>query len=484
VQGGYRDRWRGGDLHYEDSFGAIGDLENGTASLDTFNGSDFVHLYEWNLREDLGVEHRFADRTGHKITATFYSLYEGNAMENFQTDLWNMDGTRAQGHKAWEYEYRFTAQGNADYVYPFENGEGKFEAGYQYFSYTEDGTYTIDLYNAASQRFERHDELFNQYLFRRDIHGLYALLANYYARFHYQLGLRGEYNYWKLGNNEAWARHTRNRFDLFPSVHLSFDLEQDSRLRLAYSRRITQPELFYMEPYVVYVDYYTAQRGNPFIQPEYTNAVELGYNKNINQHTLSATLFYRARTDKIERIRVPYHTGVTLDSMANVGDDYATGLELSTQIRLQSWWTLDAVGSFYDYQIKNVYKTDSKDEESWNWQLAVNNNFDVAKNTRMRLEAYYVGPTVSTQGRVQDFYYLNFSVRQQLLSRKLTATLTVRDVLSTAQYINTRSGAGMETLTKIYPRSPLFMLTLSYTFNSAPPQGSGVNHDMFEGTNR
>lgn len=241
-----------------------------------------------------------------------------------------------------------------------------------------------------------------------------------------------------------------------------------------------------MEPYVVYVDYHTAQRGNPFIKPEYTNSVEAGYVHTIrNSNTLSATLFHRARKDKIERLRVPYHSSVTLDSMANVGNDYSTGIELAANLQLNNYWNLDANTSYYFYRIKNEFKVDD-DEESWNWQLAVNNNFDVAKNTRARLEAYYVGPMVSTQGRVDGFFYLNLAARQQFPKRNLTAGLVIRDILSTAKYINTRAGVGMETLTKIYPRSPLFTLTLTYTFNNFRQQqrSEGPNHDMFEGTNR
>ncbi|GHT65039.1 TonB-dependent receptor [Bacteroidia bacterium] len=483
IQGGYRDRWRGGKLHYEDSYQSLATGEKTYASL---NGRDFVHLYEWSVREDLGMEHRFADRPGHTLTAALYTLYEGDAMENFQTDLWDMSGNQAQGHRAWEAEYRFTAQANADYVYPLANKEGKFESGYQFFTYTEDGDYTIDMYNPSAGAFTRRDDLYTQYLFRRDIHALYALLSNTYSRFSYQVGLRGEYAYWKLGSNREWAQHVRNKFDLFPSVHLAYSLDDDSRIRLAYSRRITQPELFYMEPYVVYVDYYTAQCGNPFILPEYTNSVELGYNKSIRNHTLSATLFHRARKDKIERIRMPYHTGVTLDSMTNVGNDYSTGLELAATLQLKPWWNLDANGSLYYYRIKNDFKIEGKDEESWNWQLAVNNNIDIAKNTRMRLEAYYVGPKVSTQGKVDDFFYVNFTLRQQLFNRRLVASLVVSDLLSTAQYISTQSGIGMESLTKIYPRSPLFTLSLAYTFNNFKQQKKteAVNHDLFEGTNR
>lgn len=482
VQGGYRDRWRGGALHYEDKTEAEGQ----EPTYDSFNGKDFVHLHEYQLRADLGVEHNFPGRKGHKLTAWAYGWYEGDAMENFQTDLWDLQGNQVNGHRAWEYEYRIQAQANADYIYPLNNGTGKFEAGYELLTYTENGDYKIDMFNTDLGEFERRDDLYNKYNFRRDTHGLYAMFSDTYSRVGYQVGLRGEYTFRKMDNNLEWANHRRNRFDFFPSVHLSYALNDNSQLRLSYARRITQPELFYVEPYIVYVDYNTAQTGNPAIKPEYTNSVEAGYTLNSGNNTFTATLFHRARKDKIERIRIPFQSTITLDSMTNVGNDYATGIDLATNLQLKRYWNLDANTSLYHYRIKNQFKIEGDKEVSWNWQMALNNNFDITPSTRFRVEAYYVGPMVGTQGKVDGYFYMNLTVRQQFLKRRLVASLMVRDIFSTAEYIQKRSGTSFITDSKIYPRSPLFTVSLSYTFNNFK---SGVrrdkpDHDMFEGTNR
>ncbi len=481
AEGGYRGSNRGGDLHYEDLYQSLMNSGMRTESLD---GSDFVDLHEWFLRGDAGFDHRF-ERKGHKLTGSFYLMYGGDALEYFQTDLYNSKGGREQGHKAWEDEFRWTSQGNLDYVYPL-NDDDRIETGYQFYSYTEDGDYTIDMYNPSIGQFVRRDDLYNKYLFRRDIHSLYTMWSNSISQFKYQLGLRGEYTHEIMGDSEEWAEHVYDRFELFPSTHLAYTLPKEGRISIAYSRRTTRPQLFFMEPYVVYVDYYTAQQGNPAIRPEYINSMEGGYNKSFGNNTLTATLFHRMRKDKIERIRVPYHTGVTLDSMANVGNDYSTGAELSSTIQFKRWWNMDANGSLYYYKVNNDYKTSGQDGESWNWQLAINNNFDLGKNTRMRLEGYYVGPSVSTQGRVNDFFYVNLTIRQQLFNRHLAAGLSIRNILSTAKYVSTQSTAGLESLTKIYPRSPLVTLTVSYTFNNFKSKSKEEqnSHDMFEGSNR
>jgi outer membrane receptor protein involved in Fe transport len=480
LESRYRIRNRGGRLHYDDMYRSnITGVETGAS----YDGYDYVRLNDLTLRGDLGFDHRFSE-DGHTLTGSFFAFYEHDAMEFFYTDLFDDAGNRAQGHRAWEYEYRMTAQGNLDYALPFSK-TGKFEAGYYFFTYTEDGDYKVDFYNPAQGVFERRDELYSQYVFRRDIHALYSMLSNTHSKFSYQIGLRGEFIHRKLESSEAWARHVWDKFDLFPSTHLSYAFDENSRLNLGYSRRITQPQLFYMEPYVVYVDYYTAQCGNPKIRPEYTNSVELTYNRTFGEHSAAATVFHRRRTDKIERVRVPYHTGVTLDSISNVGDDYATGAELATNLQVAKWWNMDINGSLFYYIIDNEYKIDD-DEESLNWQLAFNNNFDLAKNTRMRLESYFVGPSVSTQGRVNEFFYFNFSVRQQLFGRRLSATLNVRDLLSTAKYVDTKNGMNLDSKTTIYPAFPLVTVSLSYTFNNFKSQKKEekATHDLFEGTNR
>ncbi|MDR2424905.1 MAG: TonB-dependent receptor [Prevotellaceae bacterium] len=477
----YRVRHRGGALLYNDQY--LSHTTNQLLSAQ-YSGKDFVNLHDMMYRGDIGFDHRFAD--DHRLTGSFFAFYEANAMEFFYTDLFDPSGRQAQGHRAWEYEYRLTAQGNLDWTKSFgSRRSGKIEAGYYFFSYTEDGDYNIDMFDPNSQRFVRHDELYNQYVFRRDIHALYSTLSNSVGKFDYQIGLRGELIHRRLDNNKEWARHVQDKFDLFPSAHIAYSLTDKSRLNAGYSRRITQPQLFYMEPYVVYVDFYTAQCGNPKIRPEYTNSLEMSYSREFGNNSVSATVFHRIRADKIERVRVPYHTGVTLDSMANVGNDYSTGVELTASFVPTKWWGIDMNGSLYRYMIRNEYKNGS-DETSENWQLAINNNIDITANTRLRFEAYYVGPSVSTQGRVQSFYYFNLALRQQFFERRLSLGLNIRNVFSTAKYVSTQVGANLYSQTTILPRSPLCTLSLTYTFNNFKTQKAAekTSHDLFEGTNR
>lgn len=74
-------------------------------------------------------------------------------------------------------------------------------------------------------------------------------------------------------------------------------------------------------------------------------------------------------------------------------------------------------------KLKNQYKLNGTNEKSTNYDIIWNNAFDLGKSTRIQLDGNFVGPSVTTQGRTDAFWYVNLALRQQLMNRKLSATL-------------------------------------------------------------
>ncbi|MCD8194366.1 MAG: TonB-dependent receptor [Tannerellaceae bacterium] len=480
VEGGYGGRLREGDLDYTetrmDAGGKV--FEKG----DYYSRDDY-DLHETYFQGTIGVDHKFNDK-GHQLSAGFYLKYGGDAMEYFQSDLYDRNNRRQQGHRAWEDEHRWTVRGNLDYVLPYRES-GRIEAGYQYFSYLEDGDYSMQFWDPVKGEFYWRDDIYNTFYFQEGINSIYAILAESFHSFDIQAGVRAEHTHRVLRSSIEGADRTFNKFEFFPSVHAGYTFPHDHKVLFGYSRRTTRPELFFMEPYITYRDFYSAEIGNPDIRPEYINTFELNYKKNIGEHGVSATLFHRSRKDKIERLRVPYEAGVTLDSMANVGHDYATGIEVSGQVQVSRRWHSNLNGSLYHYKVKNDFKVGEKDETSTNYDINWNNVFEVGKYTRIQVDANFVGPSVTTQGRTDAFWYANLAVRQQLMKRRLTATLAFRDLFNSARYVSTITTSTLYSNTKIRPDYPLVSLTLSYTFNNFRMRASQAtnNHDLFEGTN-
>ena len=478
LEGGYGGNKRKGEMNYEETITLKGGSPVTTryTSIDDYDNDENIGL------GSLSVQHKFNDK-GHEISASAYYKYGGNALEYFFNDLMSLQGERQQGHRAYESEHRETLRANLDYALPFGKG-GKLEAGYQYYSYLEDGNYKMEWWDPEKQVFYWRDDIYNTFYFQEGVNSIYAILSQSWNNFEAQAGVRGEHTHTVLRSSVEGADRTKNRFEFFPSVHLGYNFPNGHRLLASYSRRTTRPQLYYMEPYITYRDFYTAEIGNPDIRPEYINSFELNYQKSFGENSVSATLFHRLRKDKIERLRVPYSAGVTLDSMANVGHDYSTGLELSLNLHPVRWWNTTVNGNLYHYKVKNEQAAGGNTSTSTNYDILWNNLFDLGKYTRLQLDGSFVGPSVTTQGRTDAYWYANLAVRQQLFNRRLTATLTFRDIFRSAKYVSDIQTADLRSLTRIKPKYPQITLTLSWTFNSYKAKSNATREDrseMFEG---
>ena len=381
---------REGNLNYTESQMNV----NGTSASYNHNSRDDFDLHSTVNIGKAGFTHKF-DNNGHVLNGSVMVGIENDPLEYFQSDLFGKNGERQQGHRAWEDEIRRTVQADLTYNYPYSK-TGVLESGYQYHSYLEDGDYSMQFWNPEQKEFYWREDIYNTFYFQRGIHSVYLMGSDSYKAFEIQAGLRGEHTHQVLRSSIEGANRTVNRFEVFPSAHIGYTLPHEQKLTFAYSYRTNRPELFFMEPYITYRDYYTAEIGNPDIRPEYIHSFELNYKRNIGEQTLQSSLFYRSRKDKIERLRIPYEAGVTLDSMANVGNDHALGMELSGQFTVNKWWNLNVNGSVYYYKVVNNINSGGKKETSTNYDITLNNHLRIFKNTRIQLDGNFVGPSVTS----------------------------------------------------------------------------------------
>jgi outer membrane receptor protein involved in Fe transport len=485
IEGGYGGRLRRGDLDYtEEHLGPGGDT-----SPTVYLSRDYYHIDETFFTGSVTAAHDFGPGGG-RINGLLYIKYGGDALEYFQSDLMQGD-ERRMGHRAYEDEHRWTARANADYTLPIDKTAGKLETGYQYYSYLEDGDYSMEFWIPERGRFEfrTDDHLYNNiFYFLNGIHSLYAIGSGEVDRFSWQAGLRAEYTHRVLRTDVPGANRTYDDIHLFPSVHMGLSMGGDRLLMASYSRRITRPDLFYMEPYITYRDFYSAEIGNPDISNEFIDAYELNYKASLGTGSISATAFYRRRTGKIERLRIPYEgairEGVTLDSMANVGNDYSSGIELYAQAEPIKHWNTTLAASLYHYRIVNKLSRDARDVSSANYDITLSNTIDLTRQTRLQADGIFSGPTVTTQGRTDAFWYINVALRHNFKATGLSASIAARDILNSARYTSIITTSDLRSVTAIRSYYPLITLSLSYTFNRYTRQNDrpGYDRDLFEGT--
>ncbi|MFB0906939.1 MAG: TonB-dependent receptor, partial [Spirosomataceae bacterium] len=69
----------------------------------------------------------------------------------------------------------------------------------------------------------------------------------------------------------------RNYLSLFPTFFLNQNISEDHSVRYSYSRRIDRPNYSQLNPFLFFLDPFTFEEGNPFLQPQFTDNLELTY---------------------------------------------------------------------------------------------------------------------------------------------------------------------------------------------------------------
>jgi len=455
---GNRNMERGFDLDYKE-----------WTSLNQNDVLAYVSKDNWDRSGDhyavnVDYQHKWPQKN-HEFTAQV--IYEcRNGEEESLNELFELDGQLIKSQKSTEDGPGKGWRIKLDYSHPFSENT-KLETGYQSrirHADKENKVYYYDL-NQNAFVFQPRFSHFAEY--KRNIHSVYTTLSSKWKKLGYQLGLRGEYTYRTIGLKDSAAAKI-DRFDIFPTAHFSFEIAPGRQIMASYTRRIHRARGWFLEPFYTWGDAYNVTRGNPGLKPEYINSYEMGHQIFIKKTLVSLEAFYRITNNKVERVRsvYPYKENVLLHTYENVGKDYALGAEFLVNRDIVKWWNINYMASVFQYKVEGRLLNQDFSKESFNWGLRLNNDFRPAKNTRVQFNLGYRSPTVTSQGRSEGFFTSDLAIKQQLMDRKLSLTLQIRDLFNTMRHEYTSEGNGFYYYRYMDFPSPMVSFTISYIFNN------------------
>jgi outer membrane cobalamin receptor len=438
-------------------------------------GGDYLSL-------NLSYTRKF-NKKGHELYAL--ANYSRRDFDSESTNrLIGENNNIVSGQKSIESGPREPLRFQLDYTLPLSE-TNKFEAGYQ--SRMSDNTEKAEMFmfdtSAAVMDFVFQDQYSNTSNYRRSIHSLYAIYSGELGNFGYQGGVRGEYTYRDITIDETNENFNIDRWDIFPTVHVSYNLPKENQLMASYTRRIDRPRGWYLEPFLTWSDAYNVRRGNPGLDPEYIDSYELSYLNKFGRNSFSFEAYYRVTHNKIERVRSVYAENVFLSSFENVGKDYALGIESMLGLDLQKWWHVDLMGNLYDYRVEGQLDGRDFSESSFNWNIRFNNILRFGDNSRLQFNAMYNSPTISAQGERSDFFMANLAYKHDFMKKAFSATLQVRDAFGTMKHSSTYSGDDFYSYSYFEPKTPFVSVTLTYRINNYRPdrrRGSSGGEDLQE----
>ncbi len=438
-------------------------------------GSDYFALSS-------SYERHFGSKEHKLVVQGYMSMRDFS--EYTTTTLSTLDGTINSGHKVNEAATMERYDLKADYSLPI--GKSKFEAGVQYRLATFPSNITQQPYDNSMGEFVPAPELSSSLDFSSEVLSLYSTFNGNHDKFGYLVGLRLEHDNREIKSADNF---TFNSWELFPSAHLSYSLNDNNQIMASYARRINRPRGHYLDPFLTWTDMFNVRSGNPELLPEYIDAMELAYVKQMGKTQLSVEGYYRIRQNKIEGFRTPYESsdatidseGVILTTFRNAGKDFSLGVEAMLTTPLTKWWEASFSGNIYDYRLEVEAGEESYNRESLTWDLRASTTFTLTKWLRLQLDGNYRSESITSQGSWGAYYSFNAGLKGDFLNRRLSASLTWRDFLSTAKYSSVLSSDGIYQTTEYRPHTPFIMLSIGYRLNNFKSSRQHQNVDDSEG---
>tara|TARA_R110002167_G_scaffold360062_1_gene577422 strand:- start:8630 stop:10993 length:2364 start_codon:yes stop_codon:yes gene_type:complete len=317
-----------------------------------------------------------------------------------------------------------------DYTHPFLE-KYTLETGSQYLINDVGNNYSISSF--IGHAWEENPNLSNIFDYNQSVFALYATSAYEGEKWGIKLGLRIENTDLEIDLKNTSEHYQYDYTNLFPSVHTSYKIFDYFSLQAGYSKRISRPSLWDLNPFYDLGNNYYITTGNPNLQPEYTDSYEITSIHSIAKVSINWSVFYRHTKNVIEDVIV-YEDNVSISRPDNVGINNVIGLELNAKYSPFDWLTLNNDFNYGSFNREGAYGATSLDFSGNRWSNVIIGKFKLPGNFSMEASGNYESGYQTFQQEISDSFYANFGLRKKIIKGKLILNLSIRDVFASRRY--------------------------------------------------
>ncbi len=419
------------------------------------------------------------EKKGQNLSMDFkYILSDETESANFNQYVVGSDNTLLQRSINTEDEKNILFQ--ADYVHPFSE-IGKFETGFKGSIRQLDNNFSVDQQDEFQQWNVLPD--FDNYLtYNERIYAAYIMASEKFGKIAAQAGLRGELSDIETELKKTNVGNRRTYFNVFPSVHLSYELDKKQTLQLSYSYRLSRPGFRNLLPFSNFSDSRVFRSGNPLLNPEYTHSFEAGHLINMDKGTLLSSVYYRRRTGVIEYLTSVDSTGFTRITPVNLSTGDSYGLEFNLSYDLAKWWKLNTNANLFRSINEGRFNDQLLKSDTYSWNSRLTSKVTIFKNIDFQTSLNYQAPRKTTQGRTLAMYVVDLGFARDIFKGNGTVTLGIRDLFNSQKRRSIVENLGYYSKSEFQWRTRQALLTVSYRLNRSkesqkPDNGGNFGED-------
>ncbi|HET6769703.1 MAG TPA: TonB-dependent receptor [Chitinophagaceae bacterium] len=314
-----------------------------------------------------------------------------------------------------------------DYTKPLKKG-AKFEAGLKTSFVETDNNAIYDSLNYGER--VRDIGRSNHFIYKENVNAAYVNYSRPFSKKWFgQFGLRLENTNAKGNQVTTGEKFDRHYTQLFPTAYLQFKPSEKNSFVLNYGRRISRPDYEDLNPFILFLDKYTFEQGNPNLQPQFAHNIEFTHSF---KGFLNTTVNYTRTTDIInEVLEQNTERNETYVKKDNIAKQRQYGISVSANKQVTKWWSGNLWANLYNNLFEGNVNGDDIKVGATTFQGNISNQFKFAKTWNAELSGYFNSGGVDGVFKIKSFGLINMGISKQVFKGKGTFRLSGRDVFRT-----------------------------------------------------
>jgi len=346
-----------------------------------------------------------------------------------------------------------------DYLHPFKK-EARFEAGIKASLVETDNNARYDslLRGSIVPDLRRS----NHFVYGENVYAAYVNLSMPLSKkWSAQGGLRMEHT---VSEGRQVTSHTAfsNRYtQLFPTAYLQYRASEKHSFVLNYGRRIRRPNYESLNPFVRFIDRYTYHEGNPTLQPQSSDNIELTHSfKNF----LTTTINYSYTTNIIQTV-MEQEGEETYVRQANLASLRQWGISFSSNVPVMKWWTSNTYVNIFNNRFSGEVVQTPITISATRLMLTTTQQFRLLKELSAELSIGYRTAGLEGVARIRPVAMAAAGLSHPLFKGKGTIRLNVRDMFQSLNFRVDARYAHVDASFRQVRDSRMAALSFSYRFS-------------------
>ena len=419
------------------------------------------------------------DTLGQKLSVDF--KYDGTLSDTrdaiLETPTTSLNNVVQQSKKDQQLNSFLT---QLNYTVPFTKDKN-LELGYKGTFRKYENIFKVEQFDDSMNDFVIINNLDDTFNYDENVHAFFGQYNATHGSFSYSLGLRTEISEITTSLLSATPT-TKNYTDLFPSLTMAYEINDDSFLSLSYNRSIDRPSIPQLNPFFSFADERFQSTGNQNLNPYYTNYFELVFDTSFEKVTFTTAFFLNYQKDQF--LSVIQNTGqfasngdqIFRRNFINSGHQNIIGLELDINYTPFKGLRLYGFITPFRQEITNAINADYNNE---NIVVNAQANALISLNDGLKFSLGYAHQSQIDYGiaKLKPIHLLNGTVSKELFKQNGMVTFKAIDIFKSKRFIYESTEANTQTNYDVFYQNQ-FTLSFTYRFNQKRKSRKDRSNDV------